>query len=755
MRRSCRIRKNSASLGSESEREDDAFASDAEDSILRTTPLPNDDSRQKTTPQTRRSARKKQPDVIDITTDDEIETLREDISIPAKSNGGSEETVLEDDKMKVTPLSIRKRGRPKKKTEDCYSTEEEDNAVSSGTKGKKTTPSRSTRKSKVARPLPTLEEGRMLETTLNNTVTDTTINDGPEDESSIIATLPRRRLRSDDEDSGVEEAEIVLSSHRRKSRRSLKKAIIEKEEVENVETTAPILESETKNESIDAASENVITKSFEKAVSEAGVEKIIECDYDVGSEEKVVSETGVEKIIEVESKESEEEIQNIKEAKAVVEDAINLTSVGTGNEIIGDELKKEETKTELSKTDTADEIETKVIAESQESMVPHTSGIEDCLENDKIEAEVAAESVDPQQQPNSPDGVNCVENEKSKVKIDVEPPQLNSSDGENCVEKENINVKIATDPLKPQELQISDAEICVENKDTDVNVTVQIPKPQQQDDTNICHKPQKRKFIDSSKFKPGLTNKFVDNPSMKSFTALKNNHLFQDLMKAKRGDTNKEKSDVLSLDCVTLSDEIPTPKKKFKLSSSIQTSLKLDSYVSQKGKTSDVDNDANIAKLMSKSVLPDDLEAQECAPKLFTSKHASKLESKKQADETAGPGWYNLPRTELTDKVKHDLQLIKMRNTLDSKHHYKRGDSKKLPKYFQMGTVVEGSNEFYSARVPKKSRKNTMVDELLADAEFRRKNKEKYVDLRRKQMNGGKGHYKKQKDKGKKAWERT
>jgi len=39
---------------------------------------------------------------------------------------------------------------------------------------------------------------------------------------------------------------------------------------------------------------------------------------------------------------------------------------------------------------------------------------------------------------------------------------------------------------------------------------------------------------------------------------------------------------------------------------------------------------------------------------------------------------------------------------------------------FQLGTVVESSADFYHSRVPKKQRKSNMVNELLADAEFRK-----------------------------------
>lgn len=38
---------------------------------------------------------------------------------------------------------------------------------------------------------------------------------------------------------------------------------------------------------------------------------------------------------------------------------------------------------------------------------------------------------------------------------------------------------------------------------------------------------------------------------------------------------------------------------------------------------------------------------------------------------------------------------------------------------WQVGTVVDNPVDFYHSRVPKKARKRTMVEELLADAEFR------------------------------------
>jgi Fcf2 pre-rRNA processing len=37
-----------------------------------------------------------------------------------------------------------------------------------------------------------------------------------------------------------------------------------------------------------------------------------------------------------------------------------------------------------------------------------------------------------------------------------------------------------------------------------------------------------------------------------------------------------------------------------------------------------------------------------------------------------------------------------------------------------MGTVVDSAADFYSGRVPKRERKKTLVDELMADANFQK-----------------------------------
>ncbi|KAF2231898.1 nucleolus protein required for cell viability [Viridothelium virens] len=109
----------------------------------------------------------------------------------------------------------------------------------------------------------------------------------------------------------------------------------------------------------------------------------------------------------------------------------------------------------------------------------------------------------------------------------------------------------------------------------------------------------------------------------------------------------------------------------------------------------------------------------------------------------AGSDWFNLPKTNLTPELKRDLQLLKMRNVLDPHRHYKNDDSKSLvPEYSQVGTIVQGPTEFFSARLPNKERKRTFVEEVLAREDENGRFKNKYSEVQVGKRNGKKGHYK-------------
>ncbi|VDO92200.1 unnamed protein product [Schistosoma margrebowiei] len=77
--------------------------------------------------------------------------------------------------------------------------------------------------------------------------------------------------------------------------------------------------------------------------------------------------------------------------------------------------------------------------------------------------------------------------------------------------------------------------------------------------------------------------------------------------------------------------------------------------------------------------------------------------------------WFDLPRPDVTEEDRDDLELIRLRRAISSDTHVRRSDGKSA--YFQRGVVVDDPGSFYD-RLPRKQRGKTLVDELLANAEI-------------------------------------
>ncbi|XP_038601759.1 deoxynucleotidyltransferase terminal-interacting protein 2 [Tachyglossus aculeatus] len=134
-------------------------------------------------------------------------------------------------------------------------------------------------------------------------------------------------------------------------------------------------------------------------------------------------------------------------------------------------------------------------------------------------------------------------------------------------------------------------------------------------------------------------------------------------------------------------------------------------------------------ELLQKCIVSPDFEKKDCIPPYKESKNQLKKKRRQEREKTTGDGWFGMKAPELTTELKNDLQALKLRGSMDPKRFYKKNDRDGFPKYFQVGTVVDNPVDFYHARIPKKQRKRTIVEELLADSEFRSYNKKKYQEI--------------------------
>eukprot|EP00246_Nothoceros_aenigmaticus_P000626 TRINITY_DN10878_c0_g1_i1.p1 TRINITY_DN10878_c0_g1~~TRINITY_DN10878_c0_g1_i1.p1 ORF type:complete len:212 (-),score=33.88 TRINITY_DN10878_c0_g1_i1:591-1226(-) len=117
--------------------------------------------------------------------------------------------------------------------------------------------------------------------------------------------------------------------------------------------------------------------------------------------------------------------------------------------------------------------------------------------------------------------------------------------------------------------------------------------------------------------------------------------------------------------------------------------------------------------------------------------------------------WANMPAPTITPELKKDLELLRLRTVVDPKRHYKAPDSKKLPERFQIGRVIEGPADFYSARLTKREQKSSFADELLSDPSLKTFRKRKYDQIQSQKQAGGKKFAKQKQNRRRKSWAKT
>ncbi|KXS12605.1 Fcf2-domain-containing protein [Gonapodya prolifera JEL478] len=124
---------------------------------------------------------------------------------------------------------------------------------------------------------------------------------------------------------------------------------------------------------------------------------------------------------------------------------------------------------------------------------------------------------------------------------------------------------------------------------------------------------------------------------------------------------------------------------------------------------------------------------------------------------TTGSKWFDMKTPALTPELKRDLQLLKLRGVLDPKQFFKKEDKKgkDLPKHFQVATIVDSPHEFFSARLSARERKQTLVEEVMADVDRRKWYKKRYNEVQTKATSGGKQWFKRKTEKRKPSSQRT
>ena len=95
----------------------------------------------------------------------------------------------------------------------------------------------------------------------------------------------------------------------------------------------------------------------------------------------------------------------------------------------------------------------------------------------------------------------------------------------------------------------------------------------------------------------------------------------------------------------------------------------------------------------------------------FLNKKTKKLESSK----TTGPMWFNMKQKELIPELKEDLKAIQLRGVIDPSRFYKKMDRNTLPKFFQVGTIMDNIIQGKNYRLKKSEVKERIAEEFLQE----------------------------------------
>ena len=107
-----------------------------------------------------------------------------------------------------------------------------------------------------------------------------------------------------------------------------------------------------------------------------------------------------------------------------------------------------------------------------------------------------------------------------------------------------------------------------------------------------------------------------------------------------------------------------------------------------------------------------------------------------------------MPATQNSPELQTDMRLLNARGVLDPHRHYKRASSTQLlPIFSEVGRVIEGPTEYYSARLLNKEWKHSLVNQILADDNSISRFRNKYSEIQASTSSGRRAYHKKLKAK--------
>ena len=106
--------------------------------------------------------------------------------------------------------------------------------------------------------------------------------------------------------------------------------------------------------------------------------------------------------------------------------------------------------------------------------------------------------------------------------------------------------------------------------------------------------------------------------------------------------------------------------------------------------------------------------------------------TKPEKVETAGENWYNMPKAEMTEELKRDWEILRMRSVLQKGGANAVELPEEPPEFLQVGIIRDNPMEGRKGRVSRKYRAATITEALAKDQGFRDFLESSYMKMKEK-----------------------
>ncbi|CAK85109.1 unnamed protein product (macronuclear) [Paramecium tetraurelia] len=139
--------------------------------------------------------------------------------------------------------------------------------------------------------------------------------------------------------------------------------------------------------------------------------------------------------------------------------------------------------------------------------------------------------------------------------------------------------------------------------------------------------------------------------------------------------------------------------------------------------------DKEVQKLEQQSLFADSIDVDiPCLKKNREEKRLRKMAKMSQLTE----GWFGMKSQDQDETMKQEFLILKLKKYLDPKQPVKSSDFKTMPKYYQVGTYIDGMDNYNIKK--KKKNQSDLIDQFLEQDQEKQTTKNSFQKIQQRQQ---------------------